>query len=137
MFDFNNVNLIDDNNLNRGEREFLINSLLTHENLPKIFKLLYGTDIEISPNPIYFPKDYNYNKPIYKILNANNLLLKKIVDSYFTIKHTDIYLSTTFINNYFEIFRTGVNNYGMCDSYIMYNKKDFDYNTLKYILQNF
>lgn len=47
----------------------------------------------------------------------------------------DIYLSTTFINNYFEIFRTGVN--GMCDNYIMYNKKDFDYNTLKTILQNF
>lgn len=137
MFDFNNVKLIDDNNLNSVEREFLINSLLTHKNLPKIFKLLYGTDIEISPNPIYFPIDYNYNKPMFKILNADNSLLNKIVDSLFTIKHMDIYLSTTFINNYFEIFRTDVNNYGMCDNYIMYNKKDFDYNTLKYILQNF
>lgn len=135
MFDFNNVNLIDDNNLNRAEKEFLINSLLTHENLPKIFKLLYNVDIEISKNPIYFPKDHNYNKPMYKILNIDVSLLNKIVDSLFTIKHMDIYLSTTFINNYFEIFRTGVNNYGMYDNYIMFNKKDFDYKTLKYILQ--
>lgn len=135
MFDFNNVDLIDDTNLNSVERGFLINSLLTHENLSKIFKLLYGVDIEISPNPIYFPKDYNYNKPMFKILNVDNSLLNKILDSFFTIKHMDIYLSTTFINNYFEIFRTGVNNYYMCDNYIMFNKKDFDYKTLKIILQ--
>lgn len=134
MFDFNNVDLIDDTNLNSVERGFLINSLLTHENLSKIFKLLYGVDIEISPNPIYFPKDYNY-KPMFKILNVNNSLLNKILDSHFTIKHMDIYLSTTFINNYFEIFRTGVDNYGMCNNYIMFNKKDFDYKTLKTILQ--
>ena len=135
MFDFNNVNLIDDNNLNSVEREILINTLLTHDNLPKIFKLLYGTDIEISPNPIYFPKDYNYNKPMFKILNTDVSLLNEIIDSYFIIEHMDIYLSTTFINNYFEIFRTGVNNYYMCDNYIMFNKKDFDYKTLKIILQ--
>lgn len=135
MFDFNNVNLIDDNNLNGVEREFLINSFLTYENLPKIFKLLYSTDIEISPNSIYFPKDYNNYKPMFKILNTDFSLLNEIVDSYFTIKHMDIYLSTTFINNYFEIFRTDVNNCGMCDNYIMFNKKDFDYKTLKTILQ--
>lgn len=135
MFDFNNVNLIDDNNLNSVEREFLINSFLTYENLPKIFKLLYSTDIEISPNPIYFSQAYNNYKPMFKILNTDVSLLNEIVDSYFTIKHMDIYLSTTFINNYFEIFRMDVNNYGMCDNYIMFNKKDFDYNTLKYILQ--
>lgn len=135
MFDFNNVNLIEDTNLNNVEREFLINSLSTHENLSKIFKLLYNVDIKISENPIYFPIDYNYNKPMYKILNTDNSLLNKILDSLFTIKHMDIYLSTTFINNYFEIFRTDVNNYGMYDNYIMFNKKDFDYKTLKYILQ--
>lgn len=137
MFDFNNVVTNSDIKLNEVEREILITTLLIPNNLPKIFKLLYNVDIEISPNPIYFPKDYNYNKPMYKILNAEVSLLNKILDSLFTIKSMDIYLSTTFINNYFEIFRTGVNNYGMCDSYIMYNKKDFDYNTLKTILQNF
>lgn len=136
MFDFNNIDLIDDNNLNSVEREVLINSLLTHENLPKIFKLLYKVDIKISENPIYFPKDYNYNIPMFKILNDDNSLLNKIVDSLFTIKYMDdIYLSTTFINNYFEIFRTCVNNYYMYDNYIMFNKKDFDYMTLKSILQ--
>lgn len=65
MFDFNNVNIIDDNNLNSVERDFLINSLLTYENLPKIFKLLYKVDIKISENPIYLIGDYNYNNPMY------------------------------------------------------------------------
>lgn len=104
MLDFNNIELIDDNNLNSVKREFLINSLLTHDNLPKIFKLLYNVDIEISENPIYFSKDYNYDKPIYKILNTDVALLNEIVNSHFTIKHMDIYLSTTFINNYFEMY---------------------------------
>lgn len=137
MFDFNNAVTNSDIKLNEVEREILITNFLIPNNLPKLFKLLYNVDIKISPNPIYFPKDHNYNKPMYKILNTDVSLLNKILDSLFTIKSMDIYLSTTFINNYFEIFRTCVNNYGMCDSYIMYNKKDFDYNTLKYILQNF
>jgi len=65
MFDFNNVNIIDDNNLNSVERDFLINLLLTYENLPKIFKLLYKVDIKISENPVYLIGDYNYNNPMY------------------------------------------------------------------------
>jgi hypothetical protein len=135
MLDFNNIELIDDNNLNSVKREFLINSLLTHDNLPKIFKLLYNVDIEISENPIYFSKDYNYDKPIYKILNTDVALLNEIVNSHFTIKSMDIYLSTTFINNYFKIVRTEFNNYMLCNTYIAYNKKDFDYMTLKSVLQ--
>ena len=134
MFDFNNVDLIDDNNnLNSVERKFLIKSLLTYKNLPKIFKLLYNVDIEISENPKYFYEDFN--KPMYEILNVDNSLLNEIVALNFTIKPIDIYLRTMFTNNYFEIFRTGVDNYGMCNNYIMFNKNDFDFNTLKYILQ--
>lgn len=104
MLDFNNIELIDDNNLNSVKREFLINSLLTHDNLPKIFKLLYNVDIEISENPIYFSKDHNYDKSIYKILNTDVALLNEIVNSHFTIKSMNIYLNTTFINNYFEMY---------------------------------
>ena len=79
MFDFNNVKLIDDNNLNSVEREFLINSFLTLENLPKIFKLLYNVDIKISEDPIYLIDDYNHDKPIYKIINVNGDLLSNIL----------------------------------------------------------
>lgn len=134
MFDFNNIIINSDYKLKEVEREFLIDSLLTPDNLPKIFKLLYNVNIEISENPIYLTK--YYNKPTYKIINTDISILKKIVDNYdFVIKFMDDYLNITYSNNYFEIFRTGINNHGMCDSYITYNKEDFDYNTLKYILQ--
>jgi hypothetical protein len=134
MFDFNGV--IEDNNskLSGVERQALIVSLLTPDNLPKIFKLLYNVDIVISKNPIYLTK--YYNNPTYKIINKDISILKKIVDNYdFVLKFMDDYLNITYSNNYFEIFRTGIINHGMCDSYITYNKEDFDYNTLKYILQ--
>ena len=134
MFDFNGV--IEDNNskLSGVERELLIDSLLTPDNLPKIFKLLYNVDIVISKNPIYLIK--YYNKPTYKIINKDISILKKIVDNYdFVIKFMDDYLNITYSNNYFEIFRTGINNHGMCDNYITYNKEDFDISTLKYIIQ--
>ena len=134
MFDFNNIIINSDCKLKEVEREFLIDSLLTLTNLPKIFKLLYDVNIEISENPIYLTK--YYNKPTYKIINKDISILKKIVDNYdFVLKFMDDYLNITYSNNYFEIFRTGINNHGMCDSYITYNKEDFDYNTLKYILQ--
>lgn len=134
MFDFNNIIINSDCKLKEVEREFLIDSLLTPDNLPKIFKLLYNVNIEISENPIYLIK--YYNKPTYKIINTDISILKKIVDNYdFVIKFMDDYLNITYSNNYFEIFRTGINNHGMCDNYITYNKEDFDISTLKYILQ--
>lgn len=76
MFDFNGV--IEDNNskLSGVERQALIVSLLTPDNLPKIFKLLYNVDIVISKNPIYLIK--YYNKPTYKIINKDISILKKI-----------------------------------------------------------
>mgnify|MGYP003081993633 CR=1 FL=1 len=135
MFDFNNIDINSVSKLNEVEREALINSILTYKNLPKIFKLLYNVDIEINENPIYFSKDHNYDKSIYKILNTDVALLNEIVNSHFTIKSMNIYLNTTFINNYFKIVRTEFNNYMLCNTYIAYNKKDFDYMTLKSILQ--
>lgn len=134
MFDFNNIIINSDCKLKEVEREFLIDSLLTSDNLPKIFKLLYDVNIEISKNPIYLTK--YYNKPTYKIINTDISILKKIVDNYdFVIKFMDGYLNITYSNNYFEIFRTGINNHGMCDNYITYNKENFDISILKYVLQ--
>lgn len=137
MFDFNNVKLIDDNNLNSVEREFLINSFLTLENLPKIFKLLYNVDIKISEDPIYLSDDYNHDKPIYKIINVNGDLLSKVLSvKKYNFKYTEWYEVIEFTNSYFKIIYTyksnTFNDFIKC---ITYNKEDFDYKTLKTILQ--
>nr|DAU61642.1 MAG TPA: hypothetical protein [Bacteriophage sp.] len=136
MFDFNNVKLIDDNNLNSVEREFLINSFLTHKNLPKIFKLLYNVDIKISEDPIYLIGDYNYDKPIYKIINVNGDLLSKVLSvKKYNFKYTEGYEVIEFTNSYFKIIYTYKSN--TFDDFIKcitYNKEDFDYKTLKTIL---
>ena len=137
MFDFNNVNLNDDNNLNNVEREFLINSFLTYENLPKIFKLLYKVDIKISENLIYLSDDYTYNKSMYKIINVKGDLLSKVLSvKKYNFKYTEGHGVSEFTNNYFKIIYTyksnGFDDFIKC---IAYNKEDFDFNTLKYILQ--
>lgn len=137
MFDFNNVKLIDDNNLNSVEREFLINSFLTLENLPKIFKLLYNVDIKISEDPIYLSDDYNHDKPIYKIINVNGDLLSNVLSvKKYNFKYTEGYEVIEFTNSYFKITYTyksnTFNDFIKC---ITYNKEDFDYKTLKTILQ--
>lgn len=138
MFDFNNVNLNDDNNLNRVERDFLINSLLTYENLPKIFKLLYKVDIKISEDPpIYLIEDYNYNKLMYRIINVKGDLLSKVLSvKKYNFKYTEGHEASEFTNNHFKIIYTyksnGFDDFIKC---IAYNKEDFDFNTLKYILQ--
>lgn len=134
MFDFNNVKLIDDNNLNSVEREFLINSFLTLENLPKIFKLLYNVDIKISEDPIYLIDDYNHDKPIYKIIYVNVDLLSNVLSvKKYNFKYTEGYEVIEFTNSYFKITYTyKSNNFIKC---ITYNKEDFDYKTLKTILQ--
>lgn len=137
MFDFNNVKLIDDNNLNSVEREFLINSFLTLENLPKIFKLLYNVDIKISEDPIYLSDDYNHDKPIYKIINVNGDLLSNILSvKKYNFKYTEGHEVIEFTNSYFKIIYTYKSN--TFDDFIKcitYNKEDFDYKTLKTILQ--
>lgn len=137
MFDFNNVDLIDDNNLNSVEREVLINFLLTYKNIPKIFKLLYNVDIKISENPIYLIGDYNYNKPMYKIINVKGDLLSKVLSvKKYNFKYTEGHEASEFTNNHFKIIYTyksnGFDDFIKC---IAYNKEDFDFNTLKYILQ--
>ena len=137
MFDFNNMKLIDDNNLNSVEREFLINSFLTLENLPKIFKLLYNVDIKISEDPIYLSDDYNHDKPIYKIINVNGDLLSNVLSvKKYNFKYTEGYEVIEFTNSYFKITYTyksnTFNDFIKC---ITYNKEDFDYKTLKTILQ--
>lgn len=136
MFDFNNVKLIDDNNLNSVEREFLINSFLTLENLPKIFKLLYNVDIKISEDPIYLSDDYNHDKPIYKIINVNGDLLSNVLSvKKYNFKYTEGYEVIEFTNSYFKITYTYKSN--TFDDFIKcitYNKEDFDYKTLKTIL---
>lgn len=137
MFDFNNVKLIDDNNLNSVEREFLINSFLTLENLPKIFKLLYNVDIKISEDPIYLIDDYNHDKPIYKIIYVNVDLLSNVLSvKKYNFKYTEGYEVIEFTNSYFKITYTCKSN--TFDDFIKcitYNKEDFDYKTLKTILQ--
>ena len=137
MFDFNNVKLIDDNNLNSVEREFLINSFLTLENLPKIFKLLYNVDIKISEEPIYLIDDYNHDKPIYKIIYVNVDLLSNVLSvKKYNFKYTEGYEVIEFTNSYFKITYTYKSN--TFDDFIKcitYNKEDFDYKTLKTILQ--
>nr|DAS01289.1 MAG TPA: hypothetical protein [Caudoviricetes sp.] len=137
MFDFNNVKLIDDNNLNSVEREFLINSFLTLENLPKIFKLLYNVDIKISEDPIYLIDDYNHDKPIYKIIYVNADLLSNVLSvKKYNFKYTEGYEVIEFTNSYFKITYTWKSN--TFDDFIKcitYNKEDFDYKTLKTILQ--
>lgn len=137
MFDFNNVKLIDDNNLNSVEREFLINSFLTLENLPKIFKLLYNVDIKISEDPIYLIDDYNHDKPIYKIIYVNVDLLSNVLSvKKYNFKYTEGYEVIEFTNSYFKITYTYKSN--TFDDFIKcitYNKEDFDYKTLKTILQ--
>lgn len=137
MFDFNNVKLIDDNNLNSVEREFLINSFLTHKNLPKIFKLLYNVDIKISEDPIYLIDDYNHDKPIYKIIYVNADLLSNVLSvKKYNFKYTEGYEVIEFTNSYFKITYTYKSN--TFDDFIKcitYNKEDFDYKTLKTILQ--
>ena len=136
MFDFNNVKLIDDNNLNSVEREFLINSFLTHKNLPKIFKLLYNVDIKISEDPIYLIDDYNHDKPIYKIIYINVDLLSNVLSvKKYNFKYTEGYEVIEFTNSYFKITYTYKSN--TFDDFIKcitYNKEDFDYKTLKTIL---
>lgn len=136
MFDFNNVKLIDDNNLNSVEREFLINSFLTLENLPKIFKLLYNVDIKISEDPIYLIDDYNHDKPIYKIIYVNVDLLSNVLSvKKYNFKYTEGYEVIEFTNSYFKITYTYESN--TFDDFIKcitYNKEDFDYKTLKTIL---
>lgn len=136
MFDFNNVKLIDDNNLNSVEREFLINSFLTLENLPKIFKLLYNVDIKISEVPIYLIDDYNHDKPIYKIIYVNVDLLSNVLSvKKYNFKYTEGYEVIEFTNSYFKITYTYESN--TFDDFIKcitYNKEDFDYKTLKTIL---
>jgi hypothetical protein len=136
MFDFNNVKLIDDNNLNSVEREFLINSFLTLENLPKIFKLLYNVDIKISEDPIYLIDDYNHDKPIYKIIYVNVDLLSNVLSvKKYNFKYTEGYEVIEFTNSYFKITYTYKSN--TFDDFIKcitYNKEDFDYKTLKTIL---
>lgn len=136
MFDFNNVKLIDDNNLNSVEREFLINSFLTHKNLPKIFKLLYNVDIKISEDPIYLIDDYNHDKPIYKIIYVNVDLLSNVLSvKKYNFKYTEGYEVIEFTNSYFKITYTYKSN--TFDDFIKcitYNKEDFDYKTLKTIL---
>lgn len=136
MFDFNNVKLIDDNNLNSVEREFLINSFLTLENLPKIFKLLYNVDIKISEDPIYLIDDYNHDKPIYKIIYVNADLLSNVLSvKKYNFKYTEGYEVIEFTNSYFKITYTYKSN--TFDDFIKcitYNKEDFDYKTLKTIL---
>lgn len=136
MFDFNNVKLIDDNNLNSVEREFLINSFLTLENLPKIFKLLYNVDIKISEDPIYLIDDYNHDKPIYKIIYVNVDLLSNVLSvKKYNFKYTEGYEVIEFTNSYFKITYTYKSN--TFDDFIkciIYNKEDFDYKTLKTIL---
>ena len=135
MFDFNNVKLIDDNNLNSVEREFLINSFLTLENLPKIFKLLYNVDIKISEDPIYLIDDYNHDKPIYKIIYVNVDLLSNVLSvKKYNFKYTEGYEVIEFTNSYFKITYTYKSN--IFDDFIKcitYNKEDFDYKTLKTI----
>lgn len=137
MFDFNNVKLIDDNNLNSVEREFLINSFLTLENLPKIFKLLYNVDIKISEEPIYLIDDYNHDKPIYKIIYVNVDLLSNVLQLRNIILNIQKggYEVIEFTNSYFKITYTYKSN--TFDDFIKcitYNKEDFDYKTLKTIL---
>lgn len=136
MFDFNNVKLIDDNNLNSVEREFLINSFLTLENLPKIFKLLYNVDIKISEDPIYLIDDYNHDKHIYKIIYVNVDLLSNVLSvKKYNFKYTEGYEVIEFTNSYFKITYTYKSN--TFDDFIKcitYNKEDFDYKTLKTIL---
>lgn len=136
MFDFNNVKLIDDNNLNSVEREFLINSFLTLKNLPKIFKLLYNVDIKISEDPIYLIDDYNHDKPIYKIIYVNVDLLSNVLSvKKYNFKYTEGYEVIEFTNSYFKITYTYKSN--TFDDFIKcitYNKEDFDYKTLKTIL---
>lgn len=136
MFYFNNVKLIDDNNLNSVEREFLINSFLTLENLPKIFKLLYNVDIKISEDPIYLIDGYNHDKPIYKIIYVNVDLLSNVLSvKKYNFKYTEGYEVIEFTNSYFKITYTYKSN--TFDDFIKcitYNKEDFDYKTLKTIL---
>ena len=136
MFDFNNVKIIDVNNLNSVEREFLINSFLTLENLPKIFKLLYNVDIKISEDPIYLIDDYNHDKPIYKIIYVNVDLLSNVLSvKKYNFKYTEGYEVIEFTNSYFKITYTYKSN--TFDDFIKcitYNKEDFDYKTLKTIL---
>lgn len=117
--------------------ECLINSFLTHENLSKIFKLLYNVDIKISEDPIYLIGDYNYDKPIYKIINVNGDLLSKVLSvKKYNFKCTERHEACEFTNNYFKITYTYKSN--TFDDFIKciaFNKKDFDYMTLKSILQ--
>ncbi len=136
MFDFNNIRHIDDNFVFNGvERQALINSLLTPDNLPKIFKLLYNIDIVISKVHTYIDKDDN-NAFMYKITNIKgDLLLKVLSRVKYNFEYIEGYKYCEFNNNHFKITCNYRDNTLACTKYIMYNKEDFDISTLKYILQ--
>lgn len=145
MFDYNNVNIEDNSNLNDVISPLVCKSFLTMENLPKIFNFLFDAEIKIKLNEQY-SKDIG--KPVYFIniwdmVEDSIFKLDTIKDEYFVFNQLDDYYDysrfedcTIMENNFIYVNKCFTLFHDIHEEFcyhISFNEETFDFDLIKYL----
>lgn len=145
MFDYDNINIEDNSNLNDAILPLVGKSFLTMENLPKIFEFLFDIQIKIKLNEKYSKE---FDRPVYFIniwdMDEDSIFkLDTIIDEDFVFNQLDDYYDyrkfdgcTLMKNNFIYVnkcFTLFTDSYEDSCYNICYNEETFDFDLIKYL----